>query len=366
MPEFETASRVEGQGKNPQDRVAIIQRGSVVVGVVADGAGGTSGGAAAATLVVEYVRQAINDANDLLDPAEWKRLLLAVGNKLENESIGQTTAVIAATNGAVVVGASVGDSGAWIVGARDVRDLSAGQPRKPLLGGGEVEPCTFRQETRPGETLLLATDGILKYASSERICIALRRADESPDEHCASLVRIVRLPSGRLQDDVGLVVIRSGAGDVTASEVASFVVLAQRFCEFVEGAADLPMNQRLAMARNHLLDLYIAGTRLPFVEPPEAVNAGPSPESPKEWPGFEKLDMYWEIFDPYEEGEPVVGSLSDDVLDVYRDLRRGLALWNSPAPNTAAIWEWRFHFDAHWGDHAIDALRALHRACGRK
>jgi hypothetical protein len=28
------------------------------------------------------------------------------------------------------------------------------------------------------------------------------------------------------------------------------------------------------------------------------------------------------------------------------------------------VWEWRFHFDVHWGEHAVDALRALHRACG--
>ena len=56
-------------------------------------------------------------------------------------------------------------------------------------------------------------------------------------------------------------------------------------------------------------------------------------------------------------------SLSDDLLDVYFDLRRGLELWDQEVPKAAAIWEWRFAFDTHWGDHAIDALRALHRAC---
>jgi hypothetical protein len=62
---------------------------------------------------------------------------------------------------------------------------------------------------------------------------------------------------------------------------------------------------------------------------------------------------------------PVRGSLADDLRDVYSDVRRGLALWDSPAPPDAAIWEWRFQFEIHWGDHAIDALRALHRACRR-
>jgi len=75
----------------------------------------------------------------------------------------------------------------------------------------------------------------------------------------------------------------------------------------------------------------------------------------------EGRQYYWEVFDPYVEEPPVKGSLSDDLLDVYRDVRRGLLLWDHNAPQ-AAIWEWRFSFGVHWGNHAIDALRALHRA----
>ena len=124
-------------------------------------------------------------------------------------------------------------------------------------------------------------------------------------------------------------------------------------------------------ARQRLLELYAAGSRLPHVEPPDGITPGPTCERPKGWPGFDKFDVYWEVFDPYEESVPVAGLLSDDLLDVYGDLQRGLVLWNkggatkSRATRVAAIWEWRFHFEAHWGDHAADALRALHRACGR-
>jgi hypothetical protein len=49
----------------------------------------------------------------------------------------------------------------------------------------------------------------------------------------------------------------------------------------------------------------------------------------------------------------------------HADVTRGLRLWDLDVPREAAIWEWRFHFESHWGDHAIDALRALHRACAR-
>lgn len=71
------------------------------------------------------------------------------------------------------------------------------------------------------------------------------------------------------------------------------------------------------------------------------------------------FDLYWEVFDPqydHEDHEPVVGSLSDDVLDVYRDIRGGLWSWEKNEPANA-IWEWRFSFDAHWGDHAARWMR---------
>jgi hypothetical protein len=146
-------------------------------------------------------------------------------------------------------------------------------------------------------------------------------------------------------------------------EVAAFVVQAQQFCDFIEKASTFPLAERLATARLRLLELYEAGCALPHVEPPEGFDAGPNPATPPGWVGFEKFEAYWEVFDPYVDEAPVTGALSDDLLDVYFDVHRGLKLWESHAPLAAAIWEWRFHFDAHWGEHAVDALRALHRAC---
>jgi hypothetical protein len=146
-------------------------------------------------------------------------------------------------------------------------------------------------------------------------------------------------------------------------ETAAFADQAYQFCDFIERAPAFPLPERLKAARLRLLELYRAGCALPHVVPPEGFDAGPNPARPGGWAGFDKLEYYWEVFDPYVDEAPVAGSLSDDLLDVYFDVRRGLDLWRSKAPRTAAIWEWRFHFDAHWGDHAVDALRALHRAC---
>jgi hypothetical protein len=147
--------------------------------------------------------------------------------------------------------------------------------------------------------------------------------------------------------------------------VDEFVAAARRYCGFIEGGAMLQVAERLAAARTHVLHSYQAALALPDVEPPDGIEARPSPPRPSGWTSFGDLELYWEVFDPYENSKPVAGSLSDDLLDIYADVRRGLDLWNCDVPKEAAIWEWRFHLEAHWGDHAVDALRALHRACSR-
>ncbi len=72
------------------------------------------------------------------------------------------------------------------------------------------------------------------------------------------------------------------------------------------------------------------------------------------------VDCYYEVFDPFTRDGLVVGSLTDDLSDTYADLQKGLALLDRGEPE-GAVWSWRFSFDAHWGDHLVDALRMLRR-----
>ncbi len=74
------------------------------------------------------------------------------------------------------------------------------------------------------------------------------------------------------------------------------------------------------------------------------------------------VDEYWEVFDPYKRTDPLAGRLSDDLADIYQDVRRGLDLLQDGGPLNEALWVWRFDFWNHWSDHAADALRALTHA----
>lgn len=70
--------------------------------------------------------------------------------------------------------------------------------------------------------------------------------------------------------------------------------------------------------------------------------------------------FYREVFDPYSEPSEseVTGDLIDDFFDIHHDLSSGLAEWRRGNP-VGALWEWRFGFETHWGEHITSAMRAL-------
>jgi hypothetical protein len=54
-----------------------------------------------------------------------------------------------------------------------------------------------------------------------------------------------------------------------------------------------------------------------------------------------------------------MGLLSDDLADIYVDLREGIVNRTVGRAVDDVIWEWRFTFTINWGRHALDALRVL-------
>src|SRR5712675_194577 len=94
-----------------QDRAAVIETGIGIVLVVADGAGGRSGGKEAAMMAVDIVREG---ASRLSDPDACGALLHTMDQAIFRDKIaGETTCALAVVNSGVIYGASVGDSGAW-------------------------------------------------------------------------------------------------------------------------------------------------------------------------------------------------------------------------------------------------------------
>ena len=187
---------IENCARVGQDRAAVVHVPGGLVIALADGAGGTGNGAKAAEAVIAAVQ-----GSPSLDPTT---LLLELDDPARLGH-GETTAVIAAVHGGAVSGASLGDSAAWIIAGDAILDLTGSQQRKPLLGSGSA-PVEFGNAFPAGSTLLVASDGLFRYAAPHDITRIA--SGEHLEVAVRALVDLVRLPSGTLQDDISIVLCR--------------------------------------------------------------------------------------------------------------------------------------------------------------
>jgi hypothetical protein len=163
--------------------------------------------------------------------------------------------------------------------------------------------------------------------------------------------------------------------DDNAKVAARFGAIARQYCVLVDAAAITEKTEFLLELYRILPELVLEAIRLPDIdgdEEDDPKNVPPIVQRPEmsneEWGllygllkgKFGSATLYWTVFNPLKDEEAIPGSLADDVADVYRDLLIGVLLIDRYAANSEAIWEWRFGFHSHWGDHAISALRTIH------
>lgn len=192
---------VEPRRGTGQDRAVVVPCRDGVVVVVADGAGGAAGGAEAADLVLERVREA-----PPLTSTACVELLAGLDADIRRHSrAGETTAVVTHIGSSHISGASVGDSVALGIGHAGARNLTARQHRKPLLGHGNATPVPF-DAPLGACTLLVATDGLHAYAPMAVIVEVARSA--ALDDAARKLIALPRLPSGEIPDDIAVVLVR--------------------------------------------------------------------------------------------------------------------------------------------------------------
>lgn len=191
-------------GPELQDRAEFFWCNSELILVVADGAGGRSGGAEAAEFVVKAVKARIHSVE--LNAQALCHLLTEVDREMATSGkFGETTCVVASLSNDGITGASVGDSGALVFSKSGVQNLTANQVRKPFVGTGGAMPVAFNSSLLEG-TLLVASDGLLKYTSQEKIAEMIASVDF--DGIAEELVALVRYQSGALPDDVSILLAR--------------------------------------------------------------------------------------------------------------------------------------------------------------
>lgn len=199
MANLETTCITVAYRQRCEDRVQVLELKDGVVIVVADGAGGTGGGEQAAENVIQEV---LARASLEHDAQAWCEILRQADFRV---GVGESTCVVVARSPQGMVGASVGDSQPWLLEHENLHNLTRAQVRKPLLGSGEAFPVGFSWPTSQG-LLLVGTDGFCNYVQRDVLLREILWIDFPVLAH--RLVEMVRLPSGDLWDDVGIVVCK--------------------------------------------------------------------------------------------------------------------------------------------------------------
>jgi hypothetical protein len=149
--------------------------------------------------------------------------------------------------------------------------------------------------------------------------------------------------------------------------ISQFRQAALEFVGIVEASGNFSQEGFLARVGNSLAEVYASALRLPWVEPDTTETGDPSFRT-QEWATLysslrEKIgsyDGYWMVFDSTAKADPVQGSLSGDISEIYSDLKDALLILQADAPDPDSLWELRFSFRTHWGKHTLGALIAIH------
>ena len=151
--------------------------------------------------------------------------------------------------------------------------------------------------------------------------------------------------------------------------IEEFRQVAAGYCALVEAPQPDRLEYQEALMEM-LPRLYLAASVLPHVEP-ETEELLPDRPTNDEWFAVLKRlqsaigpgDEYRHV-EPYpvkSREKPIRWSISDDLADIWKDLKQGLLALETGTPEADVVFHWRLEFTSHWGRHAVDALAAIHK-----
>jgi hypothetical protein len=159
---------------------------------------------------------------------------------------------------------------------------------------------------------------------------------------------------------------------VYSRNVIEFVAVANEFCKYAEHASELKSDELLKILQRILPLMYLKASLLPQMNPYfEAGNEKFVTES--DWvrihetlrEKFGTADDYLEVFDEKmnESEGPVVSSISENIADIYQDIKDFLLLYQTGTNEVMndAVWECRLNFETFWGQKLLNSMRAIHK-----
>lgn len=159
---------------------------------------------------------------------------------------------------------------------------------------------------------------------------------------------------------------------VFSENVTDLVTIAGEYCTFTENTARFSKPDFLDKARKLLAMVYLKMSLLPKFE---AIFEDENEKfvTEEDWDFIhgsvqQKLgfhDEYREVFDPltHEQVEQSTASISDNLADIYQDLKNFVTLYNIGTEEMMndALWECQLNFEEFWGQKLLNALSAIHK-----
>ncbi len=158
---------------------------------------------------------------------------------------------------------------------------------------------------------------------------------------------------------------------IYSQNITEFITVAGEFCSFVENTNRFDKKDFLDKTRKLLPLLYLKASLLPKLE---SIFDDENEKfvTEEEWEfirnsvqkklGFH--DDYLEVFDPltHEQVEQSTASISDNLADIYQDLKNFITLYNIGTEEIMndALWECQLNFEEFWGFKLLNAFKAIH------
>ena len=153
--------------------------------------------------------------------------------------------------------------------------------------------------------------------------------------------------------------------------ITDFVTVVSEYCIFVENTGRFSKKDFLNKVRKILPMLYLKGALLPKFE--SLFNdENEKFVTEEDWDAIHTIvkrklgfhDEYRDVFDPltHEQLEQSTASISDNLADIYQDLKNFIRLYNVGTEDIMndALWECQMNFEEFWGQRLLSALKAIH------
>jgi hypothetical protein len=150
--------------------------------------------------------------------------------------------------------------------------------------------------------------------------------------------------------------------------VKAFIRIAEKFCRLIEDREEFTEIEILQLSYRILPQLCLCAMNLPDIHLSEHYHIKFATEHWSEiYNSLQqkiKNGKYYHISDPCDpdDTQPITYCIAGDLAEIYENIVPGIKDWpeSNAAVRRGIVWEWKFLYGNHWGEHATMGFRAIH------